>query len=196
MGSQGVGGGPVLREPRGPALVSQGANSINGPNLTIDKPEAALDEARAKAVATGRARAGYVISTRGPWLAHRRWPGALAFLPAPGPDDADAFPVSAALRKSDGDLKDAVDRAWVDLERSGRLSRAFARWQVPYEPITAAHAGSFASAAGSIETVAAQPVRARAVTTSAVRANRVRGTLQGYVVALMLSVDSGLHREQ
>src|SRR5436190_14026543 len=39
------------------ALVSQGANQINGPNLTIDKPEAALDEARAKAVATGRARA-------------------------------------------------------------------------------------------------------------------------------------------
>ena len=39
------------------ALVGQGANQINGPNLTIDKPEAALDEARAKAVATGRARA-------------------------------------------------------------------------------------------------------------------------------------------
>jgi len=39
------------------ALVKEGANQINGPNLTIDKPEAALDEARAKAVATGRARA-------------------------------------------------------------------------------------------------------------------------------------------
>jgi uncharacterized protein YggE len=39
------------------ALVSQGANQINGPNLTIDKPEAALDEARAKAVANARARA-------------------------------------------------------------------------------------------------------------------------------------------
>jgi uncharacterized protein YggE len=39
------------------ALVAQGANSINGPNLTIDHPEAALDEARAKAVAIGRARA-------------------------------------------------------------------------------------------------------------------------------------------
>jgi uncharacterized protein YggE len=39
------------------ALVSQGANQISGPNLTIDKPEAALDEARAKAIATGRARA-------------------------------------------------------------------------------------------------------------------------------------------
>src|SRR3954452_12070990 len=39
------------------ALVAEGANQINGPNLTIDKPEAALDEARAKAVAMGRARA-------------------------------------------------------------------------------------------------------------------------------------------
>ena len=39
------------------ALVSQGANQINGPNLTIDKPEAALDEARANAVAIGRGRA-------------------------------------------------------------------------------------------------------------------------------------------
>ena len=39
------------------ALVGQGANQINGPSLTIDKPEAALDEARANAVAIGRARA-------------------------------------------------------------------------------------------------------------------------------------------
>ena len=39
------------------ALVGEGANQINGPNLTIDHPEAALDEARGKAIATGRARA-------------------------------------------------------------------------------------------------------------------------------------------
>ena len=39
------------------ALVAQGANQISGPNLTIDKPETALDEARTKAVAEGRARA-------------------------------------------------------------------------------------------------------------------------------------------
>jgi uncharacterized protein YggE len=39
------------------ALVSQGANTINGPTLTIDKPESALDEARARAVTAGRARA-------------------------------------------------------------------------------------------------------------------------------------------
>ena len=39
------------------ALVAEGANQINGPSLTIDKPEAALDEARLKAIANGRARA-------------------------------------------------------------------------------------------------------------------------------------------
>jgi len=39
------------------ALVKEGANNISGPNLTIDKPEAALDEARTAAVATARARA-------------------------------------------------------------------------------------------------------------------------------------------
>lgn len=39
------------------ALVAQGANQINGPSLTLDKPEAALDEARARAVEIGRARA-------------------------------------------------------------------------------------------------------------------------------------------
>jgi len=39
------------------ALVAEGANQISGPNLSIDKPEGALDEARAKAVAIARARA-------------------------------------------------------------------------------------------------------------------------------------------
>ena len=39
------------------ALVAEGANSISGPNLTIDKPEDALDEARTKALGIGRARA-------------------------------------------------------------------------------------------------------------------------------------------
>jgi len=39
------------------ALVAEGANQINGPNLTIEHPEAALDQARAAAVANGRARA-------------------------------------------------------------------------------------------------------------------------------------------
>jgi hypothetical protein len=39
------------------ALVAEGANQLNGPNLTIDQPDAALDEARTKALAAGKARA-------------------------------------------------------------------------------------------------------------------------------------------
>jgi uncharacterized protein len=38
-------------------LVAQGANQINGPNLSIDKPEAGLDEARTRALDVARARA-------------------------------------------------------------------------------------------------------------------------------------------
>ena len=38
-------------------LVAQGANQINGPSLSIDNQEAAMDEARTKALAAGRARA-------------------------------------------------------------------------------------------------------------------------------------------
>jgi len=39
------------------ALVAQGANQIDGPNLSLDQPDAALDEARADAVKRARARA-------------------------------------------------------------------------------------------------------------------------------------------
>jgi uncharacterized protein YggE len=39
------------------ALVSAGANQIDGPTLAVEHPEAALDEARAKALATARSRA-------------------------------------------------------------------------------------------------------------------------------------------
>ena len=39
------------------ALVAEGANQIEGPNLSIDQPDAALDEARTDAVKRARARA-------------------------------------------------------------------------------------------------------------------------------------------
>lgn len=39
------------------ALVAEGANQIDGPSLTIDQPEAALDEARISAVKIAQARA-------------------------------------------------------------------------------------------------------------------------------------------
>jgi uncharacterized protein YggE len=39
------------------ALVAQGANQINGPSFALDRPEAALDEARVAAIKAARARA-------------------------------------------------------------------------------------------------------------------------------------------
>lgn len=94
-------------------------------------------EAVLEAVATGRERAGYVISTRGAWLAQKRWPGRLKLVAAEdneGHAPLDAFPIVAAVRKSDRALKEAIDRAWKDLDRSGQLAGAFARWHIPYEP--------------------------------------------------------------
>lgn len=44
--------GPILD-----ALVAQGANQIEGPNFTLDRPDAALDEARTDALRRARARA-------------------------------------------------------------------------------------------------------------------------------------------
>jgi ABC-type amino acid transport substrate-binding protein len=85
-----------------------------------------------EAVATGREKAGYVISTRGPWLARERWAGRLTFLR--GAQPLDSFPISAAVRKADRDLRDAIDRAWDELRRSNALAPVFARWGIPYEP--------------------------------------------------------------
>jgi uncharacterized protein len=47
------------------ALVKEGSNEINGPSLTIDKPEVALDEARIAAITAGRARAEVYASAAG-----------------------------------------------------------------------------------------------------------------------------------
>ena len=47
------------------ALVKEGSNEINGPSLTIDNPEAALDEARVAAITAGRARAEIYANAAG-----------------------------------------------------------------------------------------------------------------------------------
>ena len=52
--------GPILD-----ALVAEGANQIDGPSLSIDRPEIALDEARADAVKRARARATLYASAAG-----------------------------------------------------------------------------------------------------------------------------------
>ncbi len=46
-------------------LVAQGANQISGPSMSVERPEVALDEARAKAVAAGRQRAELYARTLG-----------------------------------------------------------------------------------------------------------------------------------
>jgi uncharacterized protein YggE len=47
------------------ALVAQGSNQINGPMLSIDKPEQALDEARVAALKAARARADLYAQAMG-----------------------------------------------------------------------------------------------------------------------------------
>ncbi len=46
-------------------LVAAGANQIDGPNLTVDRPEALYDQAREKAVAEARARASLYAKAAG-----------------------------------------------------------------------------------------------------------------------------------
>ena len=50
----------------------------------------------------------------------------------------------AAVRKSDRELKDAIDRAWDELDRSGQLARVFARWHIPYDASAISEAGAAA----------------------------------------------------
>jgi polar amino acid transport system substrate-binding protein len=85
-----------------------------------------------EAVAAGHLSAGYVVSTHASWLAYEHWRDRLAFLPAMVRHDC--FPICAALRRSDGDLKFAIDSAWDKLHASGKLAPIFDRWHVPYEP--------------------------------------------------------------
>jgi polar amino acid transport system substrate-binding protein len=114
-------GSPPLAVERGVAVRGlQGREVQSYPNL----------EAILEGVASSQVKAGYVISTRGPWLAERRWPGKLKFIDVES--SADRFPVCAAVRKTEGDLKGAIDRAFEELDRSGRLAQVFARWHIPY----------------------------------------------------------------
>jgi polar amino acid transport system substrate-binding protein len=83
-----------------------------------------------RAVAVGETPAGYAASMRGHWLAEQQWPGKLKFLDAP--NAADQFPMCVAVRKGDGDLKEAIDAALDELASSGGLARIFARWSIPY----------------------------------------------------------------
>jgi polar amino acid transport system substrate-binding protein len=88
-------------------------------------------EAILSAVANGRDNSGYVISSRGHWLAAQRWPGTLQFTDLAA-TSMDRFSICAAVRKEDADLKAAIDQALAKLARSGALDDVFARWHIPY----------------------------------------------------------------
>ena len=88
-------------------------------------------EAILSAVAKGEEQAGYVISSRGHWLAEQHWPGELKFIGG-GSEAVDRFPICAAVRKGDADLKAAIDQALDELAESGRLAEVFQRWHIPF----------------------------------------------------------------
>ena len=100
------------------ALVAEGANQINGPNLVVDKPEAALDEARARAVAIGRARAEMYARALGLRLARivsvNETGGYYAPPPPPAPVMMEARMASAPATKIEpGEQKLQVNLAMV-----------------------------------------------------------------------------------
>jgi polar amino acid transport system substrate-binding protein len=120
--------------PKEPLALEQGV-AVRGLEGRTVRPFPST-EAILEAVAEKRVAAGYVISPRAPWLAWQHWRGQLTFLS--GDDTVGCFPISAAVRKNEPDLKDAIDQAWNALDRSGRLAEVFARWHIPYETIASA----------------------------------------------------------
>lgn len=79
------------------ALVAAGANQIDGPNFSVDKPEAALDEARTQALAAARARAELYAKAAGLHVARIvRITESGAAQPAPRP-----FLMAAARKEAD-----------------------------------------------------------------------------------------------
>ncbi|QNM81946.1 SIMPL domain-containing protein [Sphingomonas sabuli] len=82
------------------ALVAQGANQINGPSMTIDKPEAALDEARSRAIAAGLARAQLYASALG-----KRVGRVLSINESGGYSPPQPMPYAAMARAQSADTK-------------------------------------------------------------------------------------------
>jgi len=93
------------------ALVAEGANQINGPSLTIDKPEAALDEARIKAIATGRARADLYARALG-----MRVVRLLSVSEGGGYSPRPPMPMVMMARSEAADAKTSIDPGTQDLE--------------------------------------------------------------------------------
>jgi hypothetical protein len=103
------------------ALVAEGANQINGPSLTIDKPEAAYDEARAKAVAAGQARAELYARALGKRVVRLlSISESGAYVPPPMPYAADAIQVTGA-RVAKTEIDPGTQQLQVNLSMSFEL---------------------------------------------------------------------------
>ena len=92
------------------ALVAEGANQINGPSLTIDKPETAYDEARVKAIAAGRARAELYARALGMRVAR------LVSVSESGGYSRPPMPMVQMMAKAERDASTSIDPGSQDLE--------------------------------------------------------------------------------
>lgn len=96
------------------------------------------------AVAEGKEQAGYVLSSKSRWLAETLCPGQLQW-ESNETDRPNRFPVCVAVRKGETDLAAAINQAFEELSRSGKLAAVFDRWHmsdlIPREKETAADRG-------------------------------------------------------
>ena len=99
------------------ALVAEGANQINGPSLTIDKPEAAYDEARTKALAAGRARAELYARSLG-----MRVIRLVSVSEGGGNYPRPPMPMQMMAKAERGDASTSIDPGSQDLEISLAMS--------------------------------------------------------------------------
>lgn len=97
------------------------------------------------AVADGKERAGYVLSSKSRWLAQKLCPGRLQW-ERNSAENGHRFPVCVAMRKGETDLAAAINGALDELSRSGELAAVFDRWHmsdlIPSAKETARDAGS------------------------------------------------------
>jgi uncharacterized protein YggE len=82
------------------ALVREGANQISGPNMTLEHPDEALDEARAKAIAAGRARADLYARSLGMRVVRVVYVGESGGNYAPPPPAPPAPPMMASAERA------------------------------------------------------------------------------------------------
>jgi len=125
-----VASGVADRSKEAPPAVERGL-ALRGIRERQVREYASLDKIL-EAVVDGKEQGGYVSAARGSWLAATRWPGKLEFVRQDA-DAVDRFPICAAVRKSDEDLKVALEQAFVELAESGKLAEVFARWHIPYD---------------------------------------------------------------